>query len=200
MVSPPLPTESQASLPRAEQRRRQILAAVLRVIAEGGVDAVTHRRVAAAAGVSLGSTTYYFDTRDALILEAFRFHIASQTERMSALEAGVEVRDRASFLEAMVAWTERELADEVSLRAEYELILYAARDERLAREFWTWQRSLESLAAERLERLGVPRAVETARVVTALVRAYELERIAHRPLDADDLRRRLQHVLQGGSE
>jgi DNA-binding transcriptional regulator YbjK len=198
-MAPPSPASAApAPLPRAEQRRRLILAAVLRVIAEGGVDAVTHRRVAAAAGSSLGSTTYHFDTRDALILEAFRFHIARQNEQMSMLEASTEVRDEAAFLEALVEWTERELADEAPLRAEYELILYAARDEHLAREYWAWQQSLESLVAERLERLGRRHALETARIVTGLIRAYELERLAHRPLDADDLRRRLRHVLQGG--
>ncbi len=188
-----------SSLPRAEQRRRQILAAVLRVIAEGGIDAVTHRRVAAAAGVSLGSTTYYFETRETLILEAFRHHIAAQGEQMQALEASLRVQDTDSFIEAMVAWTERELAEPLSLRAEYELILYAARDERLAREFWAWQRGLEALAADRLERLGLARAVETARVLAGLLRAYELERLGHRPVDSDDLRSRLRHVLGGAS-
>ncbi len=187
----------QSSLPKAEKRRREILAAALRVIAEGGVDAVTHRRVAAAAAVSLGSTTYYFATRDALIVEAFRFHIATQSEEISVLEAGIETPDLNSYIEAMVAWTDAELADETNLRAEYELILYAARDEELARAFWTWQRNLELLAADRLERLGLPDAFEAARLVMGLIRSYELERLARRPVNSDDLLRRLSHALRG---
>lgn len=182
------------SLPRSESRRRQVLAAVLRVVAAGGVDAVTHRRVAAEAGVSLGSTSYHFGTRDELILEAFRFLIASQMEQMTAFERSSSGGPE-DIIDLLVNWTEREFADRDALVAEYELILYAARDERLAREYWAWQRSLESLGAEALEQLGAPRPMEAARALVGLVRAYELERLAHRETGPDELRRRLELVL-----
>ena len=44
-----------------------ILEAALRVIAERGVEAVTHRAVADAAGVPLSATTYYFESLDELL-------------------------------------------------------------------------------------------------------------------------------------
>ena len=62
-------------LPKGERRRRSLLEATLRVIARGGVEAVTHRRVAAEAGVSHGATTYHFASRDEIILQAFRYYI-----------------------------------------------------------------------------------------------------------------------------
>ena len=54
----------------AGSRRDQIVEATLRVIGARGADAVTHRAVAAEAGVSLALTTYYFDSKQALVAEA----------------------------------------------------------------------------------------------------------------------------------
>ena len=51
--------------------RDRIVAATLGIIAEEGLDAVRHRRVAERAGVSLGSTSYHFESRDDLIEAAF---------------------------------------------------------------------------------------------------------------------------------
>ena len=51
-----------------EARRREIVTAAAELIVEIGVDALTHRKVAARAGVPLGSTTQYFATLDDLSL------------------------------------------------------------------------------------------------------------------------------------
>ncbi|MET9443587.1 TetR family transcriptional regulator [Streptomyces sp. NPDC006610] len=53
------------------QRRERILAAALDLIAEEGVAGVSHRKIAARAGVPLGSMTYHFDGMDQLLREAF---------------------------------------------------------------------------------------------------------------------------------
>ena len=55
-----------------EARRQQIIKAAVRAIAEVGVGNVTHRQIAALAGVPLGSTTYYFPTLDDLVAAALR--------------------------------------------------------------------------------------------------------------------------------
>lgn len=52
-------------------RRDRIIAATLDVIAELGVEGVTHRRVAERADVSLGSMTYHFDGMEDLLGSAF---------------------------------------------------------------------------------------------------------------------------------
>src|SRR3954469_19293003 len=50
--------------------RQRIITAVLRIIGEGGVAAVTNRRIAREAGVSLGSVTYHFETQHDLLRES----------------------------------------------------------------------------------------------------------------------------------
>ncbi|MEU6812945.1 TetR family transcriptional regulator [Streptomyces sp. NPDC046831] len=54
------------------QRRERIVAAALDLIADEGVAGVSHRKIAARAGVPLGSMTYHFSGMDELLREAFR--------------------------------------------------------------------------------------------------------------------------------
>ncbi|QHZ00035.1 transcriptional regulator BetI [Streptomyces sp. S4.7] len=54
------------------ERRERILAATLDLIADEGVAGVSHRKIAARAGVPLGSMTYHFSGIDQLLREAFR--------------------------------------------------------------------------------------------------------------------------------
>jgi TetR/AcrR family transcriptional regulator, regulator of biofilm formation and stress response len=56
--------------PRGTARREALLDAVLRIVAEVGADAVTHRRVAQVAGLPLASTTYWFDSKEQLLTAA----------------------------------------------------------------------------------------------------------------------------------
>ncbi|MBM7518885.1 TetR/AcrR family transcriptional regulator [Nocardioides nitrophenolicus] len=55
---------------RSAQRTRAMADAAARLLIEEGPDAVTHRRVAAAAGVPAGSAGYYFATRQELYAAA----------------------------------------------------------------------------------------------------------------------------------
>lgn len=56
-----------------EQRIREIGRAAADLIAEAGVDALTHRAVAARAGVAVGTTTRYFATIDDLRRHALEY-------------------------------------------------------------------------------------------------------------------------------
>ncbi|WP_369199631.1 TetR/AcrR family transcriptional regulator [Streptomyces sp. PU-14G] len=80
------------------QRRERIIAATLDLIAEEGIARVSHRRIAARAGVPLGSMTYHFSGIDQLLREAFRSftdhivavfdtHLAAAADRDQAREA-----------------------------------------------------------------------------------------------------------------
>lgn len=62
---PPLPEDE------IDRRKRAILDAALDLVAAKGAGAVRLRDVARAAGVSVGSLQYYFDSRDQLIREAW---------------------------------------------------------------------------------------------------------------------------------
>ncbi|WP_439941466.1 TetR/AcrR family transcriptional regulator [Streptomyces sp. BBFR115] len=73
------------------RRRERIIGAALDLIAEEGLAAVSHRKVAARAGVPLGSMTYHFDGIDQLLREAFgRFtdHIVAVFDAYLGAAAG----------------------------------------------------------------------------------------------------------------
>ena len=70
-------------------RRLLLLQTTLRLIADDGIDAVTHRSVADAANVPLGSTTYWFSSRQEMLREALeyfaRLEIETLNERLDAV-------------------------------------------------------------------------------------------------------------------
>lgn len=67
-----------------DQRRRDIAAAVLAVVAERGLPAVSLSTVAAQAGVSSGRVQYYFPTKEALLEAAFDHVNAESSARITA--------------------------------------------------------------------------------------------------------------------
>jgi DNA-binding transcriptional regulator YbjK len=183
-------------VPAAESRRRAILDATLRVVAAGGIDAVTHRRVAAEAGVALGSTTYYFRSRDEMLLEAFRQYIANVNAIITSLAEEFPQGGLASFLDLLMAFTQRQFQNSALLLAEYELNLFAARNPELAAEYSAWQRTLVSLVAERLEELGAERPIDAGRTFVAAARGFELERFTRPEQSLEEFRGRLEVLLR----
>src|SRR4051812_25534850 len=72
--------------PTDPARRERIADAAIAVVAERGIEGVTHRAVAAAADVPLGSTTYHFATLDDLLAEALRTAAEHNIARMREWE------------------------------------------------------------------------------------------------------------------
>ncbi|MET9328780.1 TetR family transcriptional regulator [Tsukamurella sp. NPDC003166] len=100
-----------------ERRRREIVDAAAAIVVEQGPDALTHRKVAARAGVPLGSTTQYFATLDDLRAAALAALIAEAEEWLAELEA-VFVREGASP-SAYVAALHRYLCDPQLVGADF---------------------------------------------------------------------------------
>ena len=73
-------TRTRRSVPNDPDRRERILDAALDVIADVGVHATTHRRIAAQADVPLGSLTYYFDGLHQILELAFARLSATMSE------------------------------------------------------------------------------------------------------------------------
>jgi DNA-binding transcriptional regulator YbjK len=163
-----------------EARRQQIITAAVRVIADVGVGNVTHRRIAAVAGVPLGSTTYYFPTLDDLVAAALR-------EATEYARAGLEVwaeeltvsRDLpATFVDL----ARRYLADRDQALLEYELCLAAARTPELRSAAQLWVDGLRGICA----RFAGP---ERGVALAALLDGFLLQAITtDGPLDAEGLR------------
>jgi DNA-binding transcriptional regulator YbjK len=175
-----------------ERRRRKILDAALELVGEGGPDAITHRAVAQRARVSLGSTTYHYGAREDLIRAAFRHYLAEVQVLLGAMGAAAPAAQPADVAALAVEVARRSIADPVTARAEYELILFSARDPLLGREFLAYERALEAGLAVVLERLDVRRPHDAARTIIDMVRGFELERFAHAHADPEDLRRRVR--------
>lgn len=66
-----------SSLKKSEETRQRILEAALGTFRERGFEKATMREVAAAAGVALGAAYYYFDSKDAIVLQ---FYAQAQNE------------------------------------------------------------------------------------------------------------------------
>ena len=180
-----------------EGRRELILEATLGVIGAGGVDAVTHRRVAEEAGVALGSIAYYFDSRDDLVRQAFRFYMEGVSISAAEIEEALRGGGVAELVRGLVALSERDLDGPELVHAEYEMLVYAGRDPELAREVTRWQKTLDARLAESLEELGVPKPLEGARSVRGALRGFELERLINPGVGGRELRRRLETVIAG---
>jgi AcrR family transcriptional regulator len=117
---------------RQNPRRREILEAALRIIGEGGVNSVTHRAVAEEAGVSLASTTYYFDSKSALIEEALELMIARSIECVREHTGSPPKISRTELVNRIVAFADAQINDpNALLTAQYELMLEAGRAEYL---------------------------------------------------------------------
>src|SRR6185436_3740667 len=93
--------------------RVRILHATLRVIAAGGVGAVSNRRVAAEAGVALGSLTYHFPSQTDLLRESLLLYAEEEVTRLERLAAelrraaaggdGVSAEQAAAVVEQVAA-------------------------------------------------------------------------------------------------
>ena len=148
-----------------------------RLIAEGGLAAVTHRSVEQAARVPHGSVTYYFGSRDGLVSALVDRMVAQSEEQVAAIaERQAAGSDLDSVARTIATWMDdnRELH-----LARLELELAAARDERIrermtdaARIFW---RMCEPLAAA----AGSEDPERDGRGMAAMVDGLLLDRLAH---------------------
>lgn len=174
-----------------------ILEATLRLIAKAGVDAVRYRDVAEASGVPLGTVSYHFSARPELIRAAFAFFLEQNTATVHALHARLRAPALAEIAEFLTALVRADFADRRRrYLAEYELIVYAARDPAIAEALAGWDRARLAELAPLLERLGVPRPNAAARTLVDIVRGFQLTNLGRRQPDCDDLRRRLHDVLR----
>src|SRR4051812_20063403 len=83
----PVPDPAARS-PKAEQTRRTIVDAAMRLFRRGGYDRTTMRAIASEAGVSVGNAYYYFGSKEHLVQA---FYDRLQTEHVAVV---AELLDR----------------------------------------------------------------------------------------------------------
>jgi TetR/AcrR family transcriptional regulator, regulator of biofilm formation and stress response len=117
--------------PRGAARREALLEAVLKIVAETGPDAVTHRRVAEVAELPLASTTYWFASKEHLLIAALELAADRDTARLLEHAADAE-RTGLDPLDTAVAAIidpvdETHQSSRASIVAGFALLLEAAR-------------------------------------------------------------------------
>jgi len=199
-VPPPVTSLKEMAEQATVGRREQILEAAVQVIGRSGREAVTHRAVAEEAGVPLGSTTYYFDSRDDLLGQALEYVARSEAERYA--ELGRELlkanspRKLADMLMDMLI---SEAEDRSAYIAEYELWLEASRRPELRPAATAWCDAVQLAIAGPLEKLGSTDPAADASLVVAAIDGLG-ERILGREEDpaeaAADFRQQLRRLIE----
>jgi DNA-binding transcriptional regulator YbjK len=162
----------------APQTRERILRITLELIGREGIAAVTNRRVAAAAGVSLGSLTYHFPSQTALLRDSLLLFVGEEVVQLEAIAA--DLRQRRPSIEQVAAEVETIVGEKsirVQLLAEIELHLRAARDPALQEASRRCFEAYEGVAEAALEMLSVPQADRHARSIVALMYGQALRRL-----------------------
>lgn len=159
--------------------RDRILAAVLHVIGTDGIAAVTNRRIAAQAQVSLGSITYHFPSQTDMLRDALLGFVTEETARLTELaeqyrDHGLSVQDAASLTEQVV----RDLGWAAERVAPFELYIQAGRDPALQEAASECFAAYDTLTVTILEALGVPNAAMLAPTLVATVAGLQLRRLA----------------------
>ncbi len=171
----------------AAPTRQRIITAVLKIIGADGLSALTNRRIAKEAGVSLGSVTYHFETQHELLRESLLHFVREEARHFTELADqcqtdGIDIEEAAQ-LAGQVACS---AALDSAHLAPFELYLHAGRDERLREAAAEAFRAYDRLATRILTALDVPDAERLASTTVALVMGLQLRRLATGS-PADDL-------------
>jgi TetR/AcrR family transcriptional regulator, regulator of biofilm formation and stress response len=173
---------------RGRVRRTALLRAAIALLAEGGGRAVTHRAVAAKAGVPLAATTYYFDSIQQLTDEALRLHVGERVEYFRGLRALADdstlpIDDIAAVIvEALTAHDPRDTV------AQFEVFLEAVRNPELRDAVAAALDAFEELIHSILVSLGATEPDAATSAFLCLLNGYAINHVARpRPDDAEKL-------------
>lgn len=172
---------------RGEARKALLLDAAVEVIAERGLEGVTHRAIAAAAGVPLAATSYFFGSLDELIGAAVTRIADGILESAESLAAKTFALGRMvdsfdeyidDFVETVVASRDRQIL------VQFEAYLGTTRRPELVATVARIVEAYETATADVLSKLGAADAENAARHLVAILDGFALQRIARpRPDD-----------------
>lgn len=162
------------------ERRDRIIDACLDVIADVGVAGASHRRIAEAAGVPLGSMTYHFDGIDELLHEAFiRFShsISARFEQRMAAATDVDSA-RAAVVELIRGDV---FGDRRELVLSHELYTLAARKPDYRALTTAWMARSRAALERHFD-------ADTARLLDAMIEGISIHRaLDEQPRDSGEI-------------
>ncbi len=146
---------------KGERRRLELVAAAAALLRSGGFDAVRHRAVAEKAGLPLASTTYYFESLDALVTAAVertsRDELAEGRAQLDRLGSdGCAPPDLVELLIDQLLGPESRDGGLDAVLLRYERLVGAGRRPYLASLMRRLRGELDALLAEILRRVGHP--------------------------------------------
>ncbi len=166
---------------KGERRREEILRATLRLIGVRGADAVTHRAVAAEAGVPLSATTYYFASKEHLLEQALLLAAREETDRLErmVLELSSSSLSAEAWASAVAAQISADVDEDPCKHVTlFELALEGTRTAVLRRDVREWQAAHLRLAETACRAVGSQEPELDARIVVAAVTGLMLEQLA----------------------
>ncbi|MFD3705600.1 TetR/AcrR family transcriptional regulator [Nocardia sp. NPDC058658] len=164
---------------QSEPTRDRIIRAVVRIMGTDGAAAVTNRRIATEAGISLGTLTYHFATQRDLVEAGMAAFVADETVKFTQLA------DRAAAGELDLAKAGEILGGIVTDTgfggdhiAWFELFVQAARHPALHSATAEFFDTYDRLAVSILRALGVADAESAAPLAVATLVGLQLRRLA----------------------
>ena len=159
-----------------------MLDAIIRIVAEVGADAVTHRRVAEVADLPLASTTYWFESKEHLLTAALERAADGDIERLHAfiMDAPAVAADPVALaVDAILdPLDESGQASRGSLLATYALLLEAARRPALRAVTWRWTNAYLDVLGRLLAQAGSSDPRSDAALLLAAADGLLVEQLA----------------------
>lgn len=177
-------SRARLSQDRSRLRRDQLLDAAIALFAEGGTRIITHRAVAAKAGLPPATTTYYFTSIDELIAAALSRHIELWLRDLKSLtarpvEGDVSLADANGLIVTIFA---ARSTDMVGLQLS--IYLAAARNPGLRS---TAAEALEVLATKMLRQVGTVDPESVSHSVVSVILGSAISRLSERHSNEDEV-------------
>ncbi|MFT4299385.1 MAG: TetR family transcriptional regulator [Aeromicrobium sp.] len=181
-------SRAQLSQARSRARRDALLEAALELFAEGGARAITHRAVAARAGLPPATTTYYFTSITELVREALSHHLQTWIDTLRALtdvefDTSADIDAAAAFIETVYSARSPEIAG-----TQLAIYLASARDPELRELAAQALTALDDLTRSMLTRLRIESVDTLASAITALIAGSAFRRQSGASSDAEEAR------------
>jgi DNA-binding transcriptional regulator YbjK len=144
--------------PNSDQRRRELCDAAIELLAQDGARGLTHLRVDRRAGVADGTTSFYYQTRSALLRGAtdrvVQLDLADFTAAMNKAKSAKSNKTE-SLLSQLAEQAMRTAVEpeRSRARARFELLMVAARDPELSAVFQSLMDQFTAISEEAVAQL-----------------------------------------------
>jgi DNA-binding transcriptional regulator YbjK len=185
-------------------RRELLLEGALRVTAKQGLRALTHRAVEAEAGVPHGSTTYYFGTRQDLIVALIEHLRDKGRAEVEPIARGVTMMladrskpvDIALIAEGIVNWFDSQAEMEL---ARFELQIAGARDPELKALMTECSRTFVQMCEPVVIACGSKNPPADARMLQSALDGWLIDRLTHEDPQIETITDGLRRLLESFS-